>query len=95
MKLQERFSNLLTKIDFNTSEIKTLWIDLEKAYSTKSRYYHNLNHCIYPDFLYNPGRKKALEHFLENEFIFQTNEFRRLFEENARANIQQEILLLT
>ena len=204
MNLHEKYANLLTKIGFNPNEIKALWLDLEKAYSGKSRYYHNLNHLeemielfdqyenklknpievlfsifyhdyiykatrkdnelksaeyalkvlsdtesldknlifdaicatqlhqqnniddinwlidfdlkilaksweayqiycnqirneyrIYPDFLYNPGRKKALEHFLENEFIYQTEEFRRLFEENARANIQQEILLLT
>lgn len=46
---------------------------------------------IYPDFLYNPGRKKALEHFLEKEFIYQTEIFRTLFESKARANIQEEI----
>ncbi|MEP6929355.1 MAG: hypothetical protein ABI850_05060, partial [Flavobacterium sp.] len=50
---------------------------------------------IYPDFLYNPGRKKALEHFLENEFIFQTEVFRGLSEEDARANMKREILLLS
>lgn len=204
MSLERKYSELLLKIGFEANETKTLWFDLEKAYSTKSRHYHNLNHLedmivlfdqyknhinkpdeilfsifyhdyiykatrkdnelksaeqalkiisatesldkklifdaicatkfhqhnaiedinwlidfdlrilakswedyqiygneirkeyrIYPDFLYNPGRKKALEHFLENEFIFQTEQFRRLFEENARANIQKEILLLT
>jgi predicted metal-dependent HD superfamily phosphohydrolase len=50
---------------------------------------------IYPDFLYKPGRAKALKHFLEHEFIFQTEEFRKLYEEKARANIEKEILLLT
>jgi predicted metal-dependent HD superfamily phosphohydrolase len=38
---------------------------------------------------------KALKHFLENEFIFQTKTFRDLFEEKARANIEKEILLLS
>jgi predicted metal-dependent HD superfamily phosphohydrolase len=204
MNLLEKYSNLLIKIGFNANKIKSLWLDLEKAYSSKSRHYHNLNHleemivlfdqyesklknpdevlfsifyhdyiykatrkdnelksaelalkvlsktesvdkslifdaiyatqlhqqneiedinwgidfdlkilskswedyqiyrnqirkeyCIYPDFLYNPGRKKALEHFLENEFIFQTAEFRGLFEERARENIKREISLLT
>lgn len=204
MNLQERYLGLLTKIGFNPNEIKALWLDLEKAYSGKSRYYHNLNHLeemielfdkyenelknpdeilfsifyhdyiykatkkdnelksaeyalkvlsnsgaldkslvfnaicatqqhqhnkiedinwlidfdlkilsrdwndykiyfeqirkeyrIYPDFLYKPGRAKALKHFLENEFIFQTAEFRNLYEEKARENIEKEILLLT
>ena len=46
---------------------------------------------IYPDLLYNPGRKKALEHFLEKEFIYQRDIFRRDFEWKARVNIQEEI----
>lgn len=49
---------------------------------------------IYPDFLYKPGRKKALEHFLENGFIYQTPEFRTKYEQIARHNILQEIQTL-
>lgn len=203
MKLKERFEDLLEKIGFSIETINSLWLDLEKVYSSKSRYYHNLNHLeemtnlydihysnlqfpdevlfsifyhdyvykvtrkdnelksaehalsilpsnakvnkqlvfdmicatklhqhnkiedinwlidfdlkilskdwedykiytrqirkeynIYPDFLYNPGRKKALEHFLENENIYQTATFRSLFEEKARENIQKEIATL-
>jgi predicted metal-dependent HD superfamily phosphohydrolase len=52
-------------------------------------------YSIYPDFLYKPGRAKALKHFLQNEFIFQTEEFSGLYEEKARANIEKEIALLT
>lgn len=205
MNLQEKYTDLFSRIGFNANEIEALWLDLEKAYSGKSRHYHNLNHLkemielfdeyqnrlknpdevlfsifyhdyiykatrkdnelksaeyalkvethssvsllnkklifdaicatqshqqndiedinwlidfdlkilakgwndyqiyfnqirreyrIYPDFLYNPGRKKALEHFLENEYIFQTEEFRHQFEKEARENIKREILLL-
>lgn len=205
MNLQEKYTDLFSRIGFSANEIEALWLDLEKAYSGKSRHYHNLNHLkemielfdeyqnrlknpdevlfsifyhdyiykatrkdnelksaeyalkvethssasllnknlifdaicatqshqqndiedinwlidfdlkilakdwndyqiyfsqirreyrVYPDFLYNPGRKKALEHFLENESIFQTEEFRRLFEEKARINIEKEISLL-
>jgi len=203
MNLKEKFSELLANIGFKESEIEQNWLDLEKAYSNKSRHYHNLTHIkdmiecfetyanqlkfpnevlfsifyhdyiyksskkdnelksaeyavkilpketnlnaklvfdmicatqlhqhneiedinwlidfdlkilardwneyqiyfeqirkeysIYPDFLYKPGRAKALKHFLENEFIFQTEEFRNLFEEKARKNIENEILLL-
>ena len=203
MNLKEIYKKLLLEIGFTLNEINTLWLDLEKAYSKKSRYYHNLTHLeemvfwftkykeqlqqpkevlfsifyhdyvykvtrkdnelksaeyaiallksnhqlnkqkvfdhilatqlhqhnenedsnwlidfdlrilskdcedyktycqqirkeykIYPDFLYNPGRKKALEHFLENKNIYQTQEFRTLFEAKARENIQKEIATL-
>ena len=203
MNLKEIFSELVLKIGFENGDIEKKWLDLEKAYSKKSRHYHNLTHIsammesfdtyheqlkfpdeilfsifyhdyiyvsskkdnelksaeyalavlpaqttvdrqlifdaicatqqhqhntnedinwmidfdlkilasdwnayqmyaeqirkeyrIYPDFLYKPGRAKALKHFLENEFVFQTNEFRKLYEEKARKNIEKEILLL-
>ena len=204
MNLKDNYAELLSKIGFGTNEIQQNWLDLEKAYSKKSRHYHNLTHIqdmmacyekysdqlefpnevlyaifyhdyiyvsskkdnelksaefavkilpkettlnselvfdmicatqlhqhnaiedtnwlidfdlkilardwdgyktyfeqirkeyrIYPDFLYKPGRAKALKHFLENEFIFQTDEFRNLYEEKARANIEKEISLLS
>jgi len=204
MNLEKIYSELLSKIGFPANEIQQNWTDLEKAYSNKSRHYHNLTHLkemiesfetylnrlqnpneilfsifyhdyvylaskkdnelksaeyalkilpenidlnkqlvfdaicatqqhqqneiedinwlidfdlkilakdwgdykiyfeqirkeyrIYPDFLYKPGRAKALKHFLENEFIFQTEEFRNLYEEKARQNIEKEISILT
>ncbi|WP_298393456.1 hypothetical protein [Flavobacterium sp.] len=203
MKLQERFKKVLLNIGFETSKIDYLWTDLEKVYSAKSRYYHNLthleemislfdSHCaqlqfpnevlysifyhdyvykvtrkdnelksavhaveilpldttlnkqlvfnmivatqhhqhnaiedinwlidfdlkilskdwenyktycqqirkeykIYPNLLYNPGRKKALQHFIENPSIYQTEVFRNQYEAIARANIQAELNLL-
>jgi len=204
MNLKEIYSELLLNFCFSANEIQQNWLDLEKAYSKKSRHYHNLTHLkemiesfemyhdklenpneilfsifyhdfvysaskkdnelksaeyalsilpenvnlnkklvfdaicatqqhqqnaiedinwlidfdlkilakdwedykiyfeqirkeyrIYPDFLYKPGRAKALKHFLENEFIFQTEEFRGLYEDQARQNIEKEISLLT
>ncbi len=203
MNLEKIYSELLTNIGFLANEIQQNWTDLEKAYSNKSRHYHNVTHLkemiesfetysnrlqnpneilfsifyhdfvysaskkdnelksaeyaltilpenvdlnkqlvfdticatqlhqqneiedinwlidfdlkilakdwydykiyfeqirkeyrIYPDFLYKPGRAKALKHFLENEFIFQTEEFRNLYEEKARINIEKEISIL-
>lgn len=203
MNLEKIYSELLSKIGFSANEIQQNWTDLEKAYSKKSRHYHNLTHLkemiesfeaysnrlqnpneilfsifyhdflysaskkdnelksaeyalailpenvnlnkqlvfdaiyatqqhqhnkiedinwlidfdlkilakdwynykiyfeqirkeyrIYPDFLYKPGRAKALKHFLENEFIFQTEEFRSLYEEKARINIEKEVSIL-
>ncbi|WP_294961269.1 hypothetical protein [uncultured Flavobacterium sp.] len=203
MILKKIYSDLLANIGFSANEIQQNWLDLEKAYSKKSRHYHNLTHLeemiesfetyrnklqnpneilfsifyhdfvysaskkdnelksaeyalsilpkninlnkqlvfdaicatqqhqhnsiedinwlidfdlkilakdwddykiyfeqirkeyrIYPDFLYKPGRAKALKHFLENKFIFQTDEFRSLYEEKAKQNIEKEISIL-
>ncbi len=203
MELQERFKTLLLKIGFDEPKISPIWHDLEKAYSAKSRHYHNLTHLeemvalydnyyaqlqfqrevlysifyhdyvykvtrkdnefksaehalsilplhtnlnkqlvfdmicatqmhehnenedtnwlidfdlkilskewedykiycdqirkeykIYPNILYKPGRKKALQHFLENPSVYQTETFKNNFESIARANIQKEISTL-
>lgn len=203
MEIQQLFTELLTKIGFTTDAVLMRWNELKKAYSHKSRQYHNLKHLeemiasfeayknelqfpdevlyaifyhdyiynstrkdnelrsaefavkilpnaatvnkdvvfdlimatknhqskntedekwlidfdlkilskdwedysiyfqqirkeysIYPDFLYNPGRKKALQHFLEHDYIYQTETFRNLYERQAKRNIQKEIDLL-
>ena len=49
---------------------------------------------IYPDFLYRPGRKKVLEHFLERDQIYYTSIF-QVYEEKARANLKRELLGLS
>jgi len=46
---------------------------------------------IYPDLVYNPGRRKVLKHFLEMERIFKTNEFAIAHESKARINLQTEL----
>lgn len=38
------FINLCSAYSSNTSLIEQLWNDINKAYSHKTRYYHNLNH---------------------------------------------------
>ncbi|WP_411810944.1 hypothetical protein ACLB9Y_12205 [Chryseobacterium scophthalmum] len=48
-------------------------------------------YSIYPDFLYKPGRKKVLQHFLELESIFKTEFFRNKYEIQARENIEFEL----
>lgn len=48
-------------------------------------------YSIYPDFLYKPGRKKVLQHFLELESIFKTEYFRNKYEIQARENIEFEL----
>ncbi|MFZ0597642.1 MAG: hypothetical protein WAM46_11740 [Flavobacterium sp.] len=77
-------------IDFDLKILARDWNEYQIYFEQIRKEY-----SIYPDFLYKPGRAKALKHFLENEFIFQTDEFRNLYEEKARTNIEKEILLLT
>ncbi|TRX59618.1 hypothetical protein FNH22_09885 [Fulvivirga sp. M361] len=62
-----------------------------------SEYYKNVRkeYRIYPDLIYNPGRKKVLTHFLEMDRIFKTDIFYKTFEAQAKQNIQQEMELLS
>lgn len=51
-------------------------------------------YSMYPDLIYNPGRKKVLHHFLSMERIFKTGFFYDRFEVQARGNMQKELNLL-
>lgn len=48
-------------------------------------------YSIYPDFLYQPGRKKVLNHFLALERIFKTEDFIDRYEIKARENMLAEM----
>ncbi len=48
-------------------------------------------YSIYPDFLYNPGRRKVLAHFLAMPRIFKTAYFQDQFEDQARINLREEL----
>jgi predicted metal-dependent HD superfamily phosphohydrolase len=48
-------------------------------------------YSIYPAIVYNPGRKKVLNHFLSMGRIFKTDFFYNKFETQAKQNLQQEI----
>ena len=69
---------------------------LGKDWNVYENYVHQIRkeYSIYPDFLYNPGRKKVLLHFLEFDEIFKTEYFKEKYEKMARENIQREILML-
>lgn len=47
-------------------------------------------YSMYPDVMYNPGRKAVLNHFLEMDFIYKTPYFREHREAQARANLLRE-----
>ncbi|MCC3217585.1 hypothetical protein LIV57_20185 [Chryseobacterium sp. X308] len=69
---------------------------LGKDFKTYLEYTQNIRkeYSIYPDFLYKPGRKKVLKHFLELESIFKTEYFKERYEARAKENIAAELQLL-
>lgn len=69
---------------------------LGKDFKTYLEYTQNIRkeYSIYPDFLYKPGRRKVLKHFLELESIFKTEYFKQKYEVQAKENIATELQLL-
>jgi predicted metal-dependent HD superfamily phosphohydrolase len=61
--------------------------EIYKDYSGKIRE----EYAVYPDFLYKKGRKKVLQHFLGMGIIFKTEEFRDIYEQQARENLNTEL----
>jgi predicted metal-dependent HD superfamily phosphohydrolase len=51
-------------------------------------------YAIYPNLIYNPGRKKVLQHFLSMDRIYKTDYFFDNFEDQAKFNMQKEMDLL-
>jgi predicted metal-dependent HD superfamily phosphohydrolase len=51
-------------------------------------------YAIYPDFLYKPGRAKALQHFIDMDTIFKTTYFQDKYQLNAYTNLKKELTLL-
>jgi predicted metal-dependent HD superfamily phosphohydrolase len=77
-------TNLFTDADLSV---------LGKPWPTYEAYFKNVRkeYAIYPDFLYKPGRKKVLQHFLTMPRIFKTEYFYDAYESNARENITREL----
>jgi predicted metal-dependent HD superfamily phosphohydrolase len=48
-------------------------------------------YAVYPGFLYKPGRRKVLRHFLQMKNIYKTTILQKQFEEQARANLSNEL----
>jgi len=51
-------------------------------------------YSIYPDFMYKPGRRKVLQHFLLMERIYKTDHFFNLYEHQAKENMSLELQTL-
>jgi len=75
-----------------------LFMDFDMAILAAPREKY-LNYCqnirkeysVYPDLLYNAGRKKALQHFLATDNLFLSDIFRDKYEKQARENLQFEL----
>lgn len=81
-----------TDIDINYFTDADLCI-LGQSWETYLTYAKNVRkeYSIYPDFIYYPGRKKVLTHFLDMPRIFKTVFFFDKFEEKARKNLNCEL----
>lgn len=62
-----------------------------KVYATQIR----KEFSIYPDTVYNSGRRNVLQHFLNMPRIFKSKAFYEKYEVNARRNLEQEFTRLT
>jgi len=51
-------------------------------------------YILYSDMLYKPGRKAVVQHFLSLDQIFKTAFFSGKYEQQARENLQRELLSL-
>lgn len=69
---------------------------LGQSWETYTLYYKNVRkeYAIYPSFIYKPGRKKVLHHFLAMDRIFKTDIFYNKYEANAKSNLQRELKTL-
>lgn len=77
---------------FTDADLSVLGQDWE----VYSAYFNNVRkeYAVYPDLVYNPGRKKVLQHFLAMERIFKTDYFFEKYEEQARENLKKEASVL-
>lgn len=69
---------------------------LGENWETYATYLTNVRkeYSIYPDLIYNPGRKKVLNHFLAMDRIYKTDFFYDRYEKRAKENLQKELDLL-
>jgi predicted metal-dependent HD superfamily phosphohydrolase len=87
-----------TKTHLHSPDADTnLLLDLDLSILGKQRseymeYARNIRkeYGMYPDILYQKGRKKVLEHFLHAGPIYKTAYFQDKYEENARNNLAFE-----
>lgn len=83
-KSSDNDTNLFTDADLSI---------LGENWDSYSDYFKKIRkeYSIYPDFVYNSGRKKVLNHFMNMESIYKTSPFSHKFEKSARENLTKEL----
>ncbi|WP_247666519.1 hypothetical protein [Aquimarina sp. MMG015] len=76
--------------DADLSILGSSWADYEMYFKQVRKEYK-----YYPDFMYNKGRIKVLEHFIEMPKIYKTGHFYNTLEKQAKQNLQKEIDLFS
>lgn len=87
IKSDDPDANFFTDADL--SILGAVWENYS-AYSKQVRE----EYSIYPKILYNTGRKKVLQHFLQMDRIYKTDHFFGKFEVQARENMKKEMEML-
>lgn len=82
-------SDLAYFLDFDLSVLGADW----ETYRIYSQNIRN-EYIIYPDFMYNPGRVKVLQHFLNKPTIYFTKTFQEKMDAKARENMKRELTFL-
>lgn len=89
---------MATKTHEAATEEEAVLVDLDLAVLARSQegydeYARNVRKefNLFPDFLYRPGRKKALRHFLNKPFIYHGDIAREKWEAAARSNLEREL----
>lgn len=77
---------------FNDADLAILGAD-ENKYLEYTRQVRE-EYAVYPDAVFNAGRKKILQDILSMEKIFKTAYFYAHFEKAARQNLNKEMLVL-
>lgn len=87
IKSSDRDTNYFTDADLSI---------LGQPWEKYSLYYNNVRkeYSIYPELIYNTGRKKVLNHFLAMDRIFKTDFFYNKFEMQAKRNLTNELNIL-
>jgi predicted metal-dependent HD superfamily phosphohydrolase len=87
-----------TKTHTATSQRNALFLDADLAIlgtdlETYRHYTQNIRkeYAIYPDTVYQEGRKKVLTHFLNKKRIYLSDYFYELYEEKAHRNLTWEL----
>jgi len=83
--IQDDDSDINYFTDADLSILGQSWREYEKYFKQIRKEY-----SIYPDLIYNHGRKKVIEHFLQMERIYKTDHFYKKFEINAKNNLLKE-----